>query len=180
MRHLTVAFVLSAALTLGAIRSVCAEPLADGITAADAGDYATALRLWRPLAESGNADAESYLGRLYLNGWGVPKDYAQAADWYRKAAEQGNEAAENNLGTLYFHGRGVGQDYVEAVMWFRKAADQGALEAFENLGDAYADGLGVPQDYSLAESWYRRAAESGYEPAQRALDALKQRLGGAQ
>lgn len=179
MRHLIGVIVLFAMVTLGAVQCVAAEPLTDGIAAADAGDYAAALRLWQPLAENGNADAESYLGRLYLNGWGVPKDYARAAAWYRKAAEQGNEAAENNLGFLCFHGLGVRQDYTEAVMWFRKAADQGALEAFVNLGDAYASGNGVPQDYALAESWYRRAATSGYAPGQQALDALQRKLGGA-
>ena len=140
------ALLLLTAVTLTGVRPVDAEPLADGITAADAGDYATALRLWRPLANSGNANAESYLGRMYLNGWGLPKDYAQAAYWYRKAAEQGNrEAAENNLGPICaFTVSAFTRTMCKRSKWFQKAAAQGALEAFMNLPETLdADGHGV-------------------------------------
>lgn len=39
-----------------------AGPVEDAQTAYDHGDYATALRLWQPLAEGGNADAQFNLG----------------------------------------------------------------------------------------------------------------------
>ncbi len=42
------------------------------------GDYATAVREWRPLAEQGVAEAQFYLGLMYDNGQGVPQDYAKA------------------------------------------------------------------------------------------------------
>jgi hypothetical protein len=50
---------------------------ADGQAGVDAykrGDYATALRDWRPLAEQGDAGAQFYLGTLYAFGQGVPQD----------------------------------------------------------------------------------------------------------
>ena len=47
-----------------------AGPLDDGVAAADRGDYATALSLWRPLAEQGNANAQYKLGDMYDNGLG--------------------------------------------------------------------------------------------------------------
>ncbi len=34
------------------------------------GDYATALREWRPLAEQGDASAQSFLGSRYVDGLG--------------------------------------------------------------------------------------------------------------
>ena len=37
-------------------------------------DYATAVRLIRPLAEQGNANAQYSLGVFYDNGLGVPQD----------------------------------------------------------------------------------------------------------
>jgi len=40
------------------------------------GDYATAVRLWRPPAEQGNAEAQYNLGVMYAEGDGVPQDYA--------------------------------------------------------------------------------------------------------
>ena len=67
----------------------------DGQDAYKRGNFAEALRLWRPLADGGNADAQLGLGRLYDNGvGGVPLDHVQAATWYRKAAEQGNVLAQ--------------------------------------------------------------------------------------
>jgi TPR repeat protein len=47
-----------------------------------AGDYATALRLMRPLAEQGYAYAQTSLGAMYAEGKGVPQDYAAALSWY--------------------------------------------------------------------------------------------------
>ena len=57
-----------------------------GLAAANAGDYAAALREWRPLAEQGDANAQSALGVMYDNGPGVARDDAEAVRWYRLAA----------------------------------------------------------------------------------------------
>ena len=81
-----------------------AGPYEDAIAAYDKGDYATALRRFRLLAEQGNASAQSNLGLMYYNGQGVPQDYAAAAAWYRKAAEQGNAGGQFNLALMYFTG----------------------------------------------------------------------------
>ena len=59
----------------------------EGVAAYDRGDYETALREFRPLAEQGNARAQNRLGLMYDWGSGVPRDRAEAAKWYRKAAE---------------------------------------------------------------------------------------------
>ena len=88
-------------------------------------DYKTALRIWLPLAEQGNAGTQWSVGSMYEEGRGTPQDYAEAAKWYRKAAEQGNEAAQWDLGALYAKGQGVTQDYIAAHMWFSLAAAQG-------------------------------------------------------
>lgn len=39
-----------------------AGPLEDAVAAYQRQDYATALKLWRPLADKGNADAQFRLG----------------------------------------------------------------------------------------------------------------------
>ena len=51
--------VLVVALTPGA---AVAGPLEDGLEAYNSGDYVTALRLWQPLAEQGDAYAQNNLG----------------------------------------------------------------------------------------------------------------------
>ena len=82
-----------------------AQDYVKGVDAYDRGDFATALKEWKSLAEKGDALAQSDLGDAYRIGKGVPQDYAEAMKWYRKAAEQGSEYSQNILGTMYGHGR---------------------------------------------------------------------------
>ncbi len=114
--------VLCAGFTLG--RTAPAWGLDEGVSAYNHGDYATALREFRSLAEQGDAGAQYYLGLMYGNGEGVPQDYAEAARWHRKAAEQGVAEAQFNLGVMYNNGQGVSQDYAQAHMWFNLAASR--------------------------------------------------------
>ena len=82
-----------------------------GAEAAARGDYATALKEWRPLAEQGDAGTQVLLGVMYRDANGVPQDYAQAVQWFRLAAAQGYAEAQFNLGVMYADGLGVPQDY---------------------------------------------------------------------
>ena len=62
-----------------------------GLDAANRGDFATALREWKPLAEQRNAVAQKNLSVMYAFGKGVPKDYVYAHMWGNLAAANGNE-----------------------------------------------------------------------------------------
>ena len=132
-----------------------------GKTAYDRGDYATALRELRPLAEQGNAEAQLNLGVMYAMGRGVPQNYQEAARWHRRAAEQGYAKAQRHLGLLYHKGIGVPQDYQEAVRWYRLAAEQGHDSAQTNMGVQYH---GVPQNYVLAHIFVAAQKESRVIP----------------
>ncbi len=96
-----------------------------GVNAYRRGDYATALRIFRQLADQGYAASQYNLGLMYEIGQGVTQDYAEAVRWYRKAADQGEANAQNNLGLMYDEGRSVTQDYVQAHMWYNLAAARG-------------------------------------------------------
>ena len=102
-----------------------------GLAAYERGDYAAALKEWRPLAEQGHAGAQFDLAVMYDNGEGVAQDGAQAVAWYRRAAEQGSVAAQNNLALMYANGYGVPRDYIQAYMWFNLAGAQGHTAAAE-------------------------------------------------
>lgn len=91
-------------------------------TVSDRASYATALAVWRPRAEQGDAAAQNYVGEINEKGLGVPADYKAAADWYRRAAEQGYAPAQINLGELYERGLGVPRDPAEAQRWYRRAS----------------------------------------------------------
>jgi len=65
-----------------------------GVEAWGRGDYDTAVREFRPLAEQGHAEAQMNLGIMYSQGQGVPKIDVQAYGWYILAGGQGNDLAE--------------------------------------------------------------------------------------
>jgi len=121
MKHLGRVVVLLALLWTGLAH---AGPFEDGLAAHRKGDYATALRVWKPLAEQGNAVAQFNLGVMYHHGRGVPQDDAEAVKWSRRAAEQGYAHAQAYLGLMYSLGQGVPQDYVEAHKWLNLAASR--------------------------------------------------------
>ena len=79
----------------------------EGMAAYKRGDYATALREFRPLANQGDVRAENGLGVMYRHGRGVTQDYGQAVKWFRKAAAQGDACAQYNLGLVYDKSHGV-------------------------------------------------------------------------
>jgi TPR repeat protein len=125
LRHAVATIILM----LSFAAPVAAGPLKDAIAAYDRDDYATALRLFRPLADQGNAEAQFNLGSIYSRGEGVSQNLAEGIKWFRKAADQGHTEAISRLAFIYSEGVGVPQDYAEAVKWYRKGADQGNADA---------------------------------------------------
>ena len=111
----------------------CASPFQDGLKAYNQSDYATALRIWLPLAEQGNALAQFSLGKLYYSGQGVPQDFAVAAEWYLRAALQGVAEAQYVLGAMHDKGHGVKKDPAMAAILYLLAAEQGIVEAQNDL-----------------------------------------------
>jgi len=152
---------------------VVAGDFEDANAAYIAGYHQKAFRLFKSLAEQGDARAQNNLGWMYANGKGVPEDNAKAVYWYRKAAEQGDARAQNNLGWMYANGKGVPEDNAKAVYWYHKAAEQGDARAQNNLGWMYANGKGVPEDNAKAVYWYRKAAEQGDSWAQKKVVELE-------
>jgi len=150
-----------------------ADPVADGVDAALAGDYDTAIKLLDPAVVRGDPRAEFFLGILYETGMGVTKDASHAAQLYRLSAEKGLATAQNNLASLLADGNGVPQDLKEAMKWWVLAADQGLPVAQTNLADFYARGT-ITQDYVQAYKWSRLAAAHGDTDAVQILHDLTQ------
>ncbi len=88
----------------------------------DRANYATALKVWLPKAQAGEAEAQAYAGEIYEKGLGLTPNYEVAAHWYRKAAEQGDMRAQINLGYLYERGLGVNKDLAKAMSWYQKSS----------------------------------------------------------
>ena len=147
-----------------------------GADAYDRGDFQAALKEWHPLAEQGDALAQSELGSMYDHGEGVLQDYAEAVRWYRLAAEQGHANAQKNLGNMYDTGEGVPEDDTEAARWWRLAADQGNADAQSTLGIAYALGSGVPKEYISAHMWLNIAGANGNKGARMLRDEFEKTM----
>ena len=160
-RHLLIAAAVAAA-------SLAAPALADVKTGVDAwqrGDFAAAVREWRPLADKGDADAQFNMGQAYKLGRGAPADMKIAQSWYEKAAAQGHEAAQANLGLILFQNG----SRIAALPWIRKAADRGDMRAQYVLGTLHFNGDGVPKDWPRAYALMSSAAAQGLAPAKAGL-----------
>ncbi len=120
MRALRGVIVFVLALALPA--PVLAADFQAGSEAYIRGDYATALKEWKPLAEQGQIAAQIALGFMYGFGRGITQDYGLAAKWYEAAAVQGHVHAQLSIASMYQDGWGITQDYVLAHMWLNLAA----------------------------------------------------------
>ena len=97
--------------------ALAGQAMADALSEAnlvyETGDYEKAAKLYTPLAQGGNAEAQYVLGMMYRAGRGVPHDYNEARKWYRLAAEQGHPIAQFYLGWIYAKGKGVPKNDVQ-------------------------------------------------------------------
>ena len=135
-------------------------------------DYAQALAILKPLAESGNSEAQVTLGIMYDFGHGVAKDPAKAIEWYIKAAEQGIPVVQHDVGVKYFQGQGVEQDYLKAAYWWEQSANAGLADSQFNLGLLYYRGIGLEVDFQKASSLFTAAAEQDHPHAQYSLAVM--------
>jgi len=157
MRRLICTVSVSIVLGSMAFDVAQAGPLEDGWAAVQHSDYAEALRIWLPLANQGNAQAQADVGWLYESGLGVPEDCKAAMSWYHKAAELGLPIAQYDLFKMYWSGGCVPIDKPQAIRWVSVAAAHGLDQAQFSLGSMYASGEGVPQDDVKAYCWFTLA-----------------------
>lgn len=169
-----VAAALVAGIVLGASYHAIAQGAADLVqslglshTVADAGaayrayqkgDFSTALRIARPLADDGDIRGATLVGLLNYHGRGTVRSDLDAIKWFRLAAEKGDAEAQYHLALMLGEGQSIPENDVEAATWYQRAAAQGHAQAQYNLGLAYARGEGVAQDNMRAHMWFNIAA----------------------
>ncbi|MGW8202737.1 SPOR domain-containing protein [Sphingomonas bisphenolicum] len=165
MKHIwgTAALVAMLGIALPALADVKA-----GVDAWQQGDYAKAVAEWRPLAQSGDPDAQFNLGQAYKLGRGVQPDLNAAIDWYRKAAVQGHLRAEDNLGLLMFQ-QG---DRTGAMPYLQRASMRGEPRAQYIVGTALFNGDTLGKDWVRAYALMTRASASGLPQAATSLEQM--------
>ena len=78
------------------------------------------------VAEQGNADAQFWLGDMYLRGEGCNQDTALSVMWWEKSAENGDGRAAYSLAELYETDvEYCEQNLYKALRWYIKAEELG-------------------------------------------------------
>lgn len=135
-----------------------------------AGPPATLAPWLQAGAESGDANAQTMLAQMALDGRGVRQDIARAYAGFSCAAEQSHPMAMNMRARCLEHGWGVSPDIDAAVFWYAKAAEAGLDWGMYNTANLLARGVGAvscggkgrPADHASALKWYRKAAALGH------------------
>lgn len=160
--------LIAASLLFGAAAPLSAQSVKAGIDAWQRADYSKAVSIWRPLAESGDADAQFNLGQAYRLGRGTMINLGAAKTWFERAAGAGHLDAQTTLGLLLFQNG----DQQQGLKWLRRAAEQGEPRALLVYGTALYNGDAVTQDRLLGYAFVSRAAQQGLGPAKETLDQL--------
>ena len=158
-----------------------AEQLEDAKTAFDNKDYEKAYEFLAPLAEAGNAEAQTRLGAMYVNGQGVEQDFTKGLSWIMQAATQGYETARRiafklcldlvnqddttvmyNLGYMCLNGWGGEYDTHVCLGWLENAGKIGHEKSSKMLAKIYTEGLyGMTPDEEKASYWSNLSAAFG-------------------
>ena len=160
MNRTRLASLAAACLALGLGAPALAD-LERGYAAWDRGDYNAAVREWRDLANSGNADAQFNMAQAYRLGRGVEQNAAQAEILMAKAAAQGHIQAIDTYGLLLFqNGRRE-----EAMPYVMSSAGRGNPRAQYLLGIGHFNGDLVDKDWVRAYALMTLSNAAGFEPA---------------
>jgi TPR repeat protein len=155
------------------------------LNAYDSGNYPEALVQFKEnYRKLGTDFAALMIGRIYLDGKGVPADTKQAIVWMEKAVHQRfapqdrmrfdprhpelmSVRAETamSLAKIYLVGQGVPRDPRKARDYYEVAAESGYAPANSMLGAAYLAGFAGDKNPDKAVKYLKEAGEAGYAPA---------------
>ena len=108
-----------------------------------------------PLAEAKNAEAQTRLGVLYVNGQGIEMDFAKGLGLIMEAANQGYDTAQ-----------------VSALKIYMDIASMGDTGAMYNVGGLCLKGWGGEQDKTVCLKWLEKAARLGHERSGKVLNKI--------
>ena len=91
----------AAVIALFGAFAVGAQGIDQGVAKYRSGDFSGAFGDLTPLAEQGDATAQTLVGLMYASGQGVQPDGGAAAMWMRRAADQEHVPAQVVLAQMY-------------------------------------------------------------------------------
>jgi TPR repeat protein len=110
----------------------CAVLLVGAGQAADTASDTDMASRYLQAAQSGDDDAQFYLGALYSSGVGMQRSDEEAFRWFSRAADHGHIHAMLILSGLCAIGRGAPQDNLSAYKWAYIVAYASKVDEFKN------------------------------------------------
>ena len=111
-------------------------------------DFDSAVKIFEPLAQSGDEEAQRYLELIYKSGYQKPtykdgkaaylrNDYKRAFEILLPLAKNGDSWSQYIVSLMYESGNGVEKDQEEAIKWLIIAAESGVPKIQYELGIRY-------------------------------------------
>lgn len=141
-------------------------------------NYDEALRWLLKSSAQGDAAAQYWLAKMYIEALGVERNHSEAARLMKLSADQNYADAQAEYGLMLFYGRGVSRNQPLAIDYWHPAAASGNVDAQFGLGLAYDEAMGTKRDYKQALNWYSKAAKQGDAQAQMNLAIMYQQGNG--
>ena len=129
-----------------------------GIELVEQKNYEKALKAFELGAKTGDLNAMTALGIMYITGVGVIQNDTKGFKYVQDAANKSHPKAQYTLGAIYYLGAGVNIDFNKAFSWISLSADKVISDAQHNLAQMYEAGEGVSQDFKKAYEYYLKAA----------------------
>lgn len=151
--------------------------LTTAITEYDKGNFEKAFVMFHKLLPQ--ADAQYYLGEMYLKGEGVEGNIKEARKYLEAAADKDHSRAMLRLGQYYGDKLGMMVDNLSpeendrlALYWVEKSVEKGNPEAAFVLAQGHEHGLWLKKDLNKALEWYQKAVDMNYSEAMFRLGGL--------
>src|SRR5712672_1733343 len=132
--------------------------LANSIAYADAVSDREMADRYSQAAQSGDSEAQFYMGALYSSGVGRPRSDQEAFRWFSRAADQGHSHAMLVLAGLYAIGRGTSNDNLKAYKWAYIVSVVSRVDEFRNGSRQL---MGVLETRMTRDDVDRAKAEAG-------------------
>jgi TPR repeat protein len=113
---------------------------------------------YQQAAQSGDNDAQFYLGALYSAGVGRPRSDEEAFRWFSRAADTGHSHAMLVVAGIYAIGRGTTKDNVNAYKWAYIVSAGSRVDEFRNGSRQL---MGVLETRMTADDISRAKAAAG-------------------
>jgi len=128
-------------------------------------NYPTALELFLQLAESGDADAQNFVGTMYSYGMGTTLNREEGALWWERAATQGHAKAQASFGDRLLYGTGVKKDVPRGLMFLMLSAAQNEATGVNALDITMTrvDPETISLATTMVDEFQQRSASKGKE-----------------